>query len=271
MIDGTDGDPIELDGEQEIGFADELPELDGGDSEETVISFAGEEEEGEEPTPLIKKLRDQLRSAQQQLRHQSRAPAAVDDDPEPVIPAKPRIEQFDYDADRLDTAIDARDAALLAHAEWKARNTEREAAKKRAADDATKRIEQQVKALGVGDFEARRDVVRERLTDAQLAILIDGADDPARMIYALGRSEARLDELAAEGSLAKFAVMIGKLEKDIKVQKRKAPQPESRVRGATASTDFGSDKELARLEAEADRTGNRTKVIAYNRARRAAA
>lgn len=272
MIDGVENEPLELetlaeDGETVVGFADEHgePESDG---EETVIAFADEPEEGEEEVPLVKKLRTQLREAQSRLRHVARQPAAndADADPEPVVPPRKRIEEFDYDQDKADEYAAAREAALLERVKWEQRQGDREAQRKRAQDDQAKQIEQQKRSLGVGDYDQRAEVVKDTLSEAQLAILINGADNPAQMIYALGRHQNKLDMLAGEENLAKFAVMIGKLERDIKVQKRKAPEPESRVRGATASLAVGDDRELARLEKEAERTGDRTKIRQYRKA-----
>jgi hypothetical protein len=65
--------------------------------------------------------------------------------------------------------------------------------------------------------------------------------------------------------------MLGSLEKDIKVTKRNAPAADTAVRGSTASAALpASDKELERLEKEADRTNDRSKVIAYRRKQREA-
>jgi hypothetical protein len=77
---------------------------------------------------------------------------------------------------------------VAAHAEWKARAKERETAGTRAAEEQARQLEQQRKTLGVGDYEERSATVKDRLTDAQLGILINGAQNPARLIYALGRS-----------------------------------------------------------------------------------
>lgn len=245
-------------------FAEDGDE-DGG---ETVISFGDEAEDEREASPLVNRLRGQLRQALGRLRE--RDTAANDGDPEPAIPARPSLEAMEYDQDRFDAAVDARDAAVAAHAEWKARQSGRESARQRVADDQAKRIEQQRRALGVSDYEDRSAAVRDQLSDQQMAILINATDNPAKLIYALGRSETRLGELAGLDNLAKFAARVGQLEGELKVSKKKAPAPESRVRGATASTALAgnTDKHLAKLEAEADRTGDRSAVIAYNRQKR---
>lgn len=248
--------------DQEIGQEDDQ-------EEESLIGFAGEEDDDAEETPVIKRLREQNRELAKKLRQ--RAAPQNDDDPEPVVPKKPTLEDCDYDPDRFEAAVDSYDKAKDDHRDWQRREEGRKADQNRQQDERTRKIEQQKAALGVRDFDARVNEVRDRLTDAQLAILIEGADNPAQLLYALGRSPTRLEMLASEDNMAKYAVMIGRMEKDIKVSKKAPPPPESgRVRGATASVSMG-DKELERLEKEAERTRDRSKIIAYNRSKRQAA
>lgn len=264
MIDGED------EAEQVLGEEIELTEGDEGDDEPPVIGFADDaaEEEADE-TPLVKRLRDQNRELSRKLAKAHRPATANDDDPEPAIPARKKIEDFDYDGDKFDRHNDEREAAILAHAEWKARESQRDAKRRESDESLSRTVEQQRKALGVTDYEQQSEKVKNALSDTQLAILVNGVENPARMIYALGRSSIRLDQLSSEDNPVKFAVMLGKLEKEIRVTKRTPPPAETKVRGATASTAIGgTDRELQRLEAEADRTGDRSKVIAYNRAKR---
>lgn len=258
VLDLEDGDEVVV-----IEEGDE-PTDDDGDGE-TVIGFADEDDEEAEETPLIKKLRQQLRETQKQLTKRN-APAVADNDPEPVVPPRKSIEDFDFDQERFDAYDETRDKARDEHANWKVRQAERDARNKRIAEERGAAIEKQRKALGVSDYEVQAAKVHERLSDQQQAILAEAADDPVKLVYALGKSETKLDLIAGETNLAKFAAQIGRLEKDIKVAKRKAPAPESRVIGATGTLAVtGEDKTLAALEKEAERTGDRSKVIAYKR------
>lgn len=276
MSDGVEGDPLDLTDDQVIVLegGDLAPaELEGGEEESPLIGFADEEEADDPDAPaLVKKLREQIRERDRKLAQFRKAPvtATPESDPEPVVPARKTITDFDYDQDKFDAYDDQRAAALEARAEWKVRQNQRDQQRQAAQAEEAKRIEQQKRALGVNDYEQQSNRVRDVLSEQQLAVLINGADDPAKLIYALGRSEARLADLASVENLAKFAAKVGVLERDIKVMKRKAPPPEPQVRGATASTEISNDKTLARLEAEADRSGDRSKVIAYKRQQREA-
>jgi hypothetical protein len=296
MITGDDDDlDISLDdddasqdaGEQDAGGnADDAGGDEGGDGDaggETVIAFAdeadGEDDDladmDEKATRLIRELRANQRELSRKLAKFSRTPppAANEGDPEPQVPDEPGpLESFDYDEDRQREAWREHREAVKRHDEWKARQSERETERARAAERQAKAIEQQRASLGVSDYEERAALVKDRLSDAQIAVLTNGAANPAKLIYALGRSPTKLETLAAEDNLAKFAVMVGGMERDIKVTKRNAPAADTRIRGATASPALNSAtaKQLAKLEKEAERTGDRTALIRFKKQMKAA-
>lgn len=250
---------------EDLGNPDDLqsPEDDQGEggTEETVIGFSDDEDGEAEETPLIKRLREQNRELSRRLHQKAKAPE--ENDPEPVVPPKPSMEEFGYDVDTYEQASDAYVAAKEAHAEWRARESSRIARREQQQGEQARQIEQQRRALGVTDYDERASVVHDRLSENQIAILMNAANDPARVIYALGRSSGRLDMLAGEDNLAKFAAMVGALEKDIKVSKRKAPAPETKVRGATAQFSTSADaKRLEKLEKdfEAGKITDRTEI-----------
>jgi hypothetical protein len=97
-------------------------------------------------------------------------------------------------------------------------------------------------------------------------------DNPALVIYALGKNPAKAKELAAVTSLSRFAVLAGRLETEVKTSKRASkPQPETSITGLAPGGITGSDATLERLRAEAMRTGDLSKVTAYKRQLRSAA
>jgi hypothetical protein len=104
----------------------------------------------------------------------------------------------------------------------------------------------------------------------QQAVIVKAAADPALFLYALGKSEAKRAELAKIQDPIKLAAAVARMEGAVKVTTRKAPAPDRAQRGS-APMPGGADKELEKLEKEADRTGDRTKVIAYKRALKDAA
>jgi hypothetical protein len=130
------------------------------------------------------------------------------------------------------------------------------------------RFQTQKAAIGARDFEAAEDAVAATLSREQVAAIIQGADDSAKVVYALGRHPDRLKALAAETNIVKFIAKVAKLEGSVKVtNRRQAPAPDRPARGS-APFGGGSDKTLAKLEAEAERTGDRTKIHEYRRQKR---
>lgn len=254
------------DPDEEVDAQEVETEDDPLDEEGVFVGFADEVDEDEaEQTPLIKRLREQIRDRDRKIAQYARPSVSQMSDPEPQISPEPgNLSDFDYDEDKHAAAVRKHIADQKAHLEWDRRQEERKREIEQAEKDRVRKVEMQKGALGVNDFDVRAGLVKDRLNDAQLAILLEGTDNAAALIYALGKSENKLDQLAGETNLTRFAVMVGKMEKDVKMGKRRPPAPEARVRGNDASV-TGVDRELERLERDADRTGVRTNLIRYKR------
>lgn len=225
-----------------------------------------EEDESQAPEWVrgLRKKQKELVRENQELKHklQGSAPAS------PELGTKPTLESCDYDEDRFESALDA----------WKERKRSAEAkeADKRKADEAAQagwqsRLSaygESKKALKVADFDDAEAAVTDSLSQIQQAILVKGAENSALLIYALGKNPKMAQELASINDPVQFAFAAARLETKLKVTPRKvAPLPETTVRGS-APVSGAVDSTLARLEAEADKSGDRTKVIAYKRQQR---
>lgn len=213
---------------------------------------------------LVRRLRAEIRDRDVRLAALSKGDQvkAVE------VGEKPTLEACDFDAERFETELDA----------WKARKATADEAvtSARKTTEATqaawaKELEdfgRKKSALRAPDYDAIEEEVVSTLTQVQQAVIIKAAENSAQVIYALGKHPARLAALAAIDDPIKFAVAVVKLEGTLKVTtKRRTPEPEGIVRGS-APLSRGSDKTLERLEAEAERTNDRTKVIAYKRQQR---
>jgi hypothetical protein len=89
-------------------------------------------------------------------------------------------------------------------------------------------------------------------------------------VYALGKNPKKAAELAKRSDPVEFAFAVARLEKDLKVSNRKsAPAPEKIVQNSGRVVSSASvDSTLNRLRAEAERTGDYTKVMEYRRQKR---
>lgn len=238
-----------------------------GDDDKPTVSFDGEEPEPEGDNSVIRAIRNELRETKRKLAEAEKASA-----PKPVeIGEKPTLSGCEYDEDRYETELDA----------WKDRKSAAERQTQSQAEQSRKANEEwqadlaefQTKKAGL-QFEDRDEVIDTAslsLDVVQQAVIVKAAADPALFLYALGKSETKRAELAKIQDPIKLAAAVARMEGAVKVT-RKAPAPDRAQRGSAAMPSGGADKELERLEKEAERNGNdRTKVIAYQRALKAAA
>ena len=268
-----ESDEVELD-EEEIEVTNIVDEEETEDTEEVVVSIGEEAPPPEEHTPApewVKELRKTNRELQRQNRElQGRLQTAPPEIKPVVIGNKPKLEDHDYDAEAYEEAL----------ANWFER--------KRQADDVNAKQEAEVmnqqkawqakldgygkaKAeLRVKDFDDAEEVAQQVFSITQQGVLLQGADNPALVVYALGKNPAKAKELAEIKDPVKFAFAVAKLEKDLKVtNRRQAPAPE-RIISGTGRSSGAVDSTLERLRADAERTGNMTKVIAYKAQKRSA-
>lgn len=187
--------------------------------------------------------------------------------PEPEVTEageKPDLEALDYDTDIYEQKLE----------EWfdrkrksKKAATEREAESLKNNEQWQQRLDSYGSAklaLKAKDFAEAEAVVAEALDLTQQGIIVQGADNSALVIYALGKNPARAKKLSAIKDPVKFAFAVAKLEKDLKMKRRTPPAPEKRVNGSGTKSG-ATDSALENLRAKASETGDYTKVVAYKR------
>jgi hypothetical protein len=257
----------QAEGEQEQATEDE------GDTDDVIVSI-GEEAPPPEEQPAhapewVRELRKTNRELQRQNRElQSKLQTTSTETKPVVLGTKPKLEDFDYDADQFETAL----------ANWFERKRQAdEANAKQEAEVMTQQKAWQAKLEGYGkakaelrvkDFEDAEAVAQELFNVTQQGVMLQGADNPALVVYALGKNPKKAKELADIKDPVKFAFAVAKLEKDLKVTNRKAAPPPERVVSGTGRSSGAVDSTLERLREEAARTGNMTKVIQYKAQKR---
>lgn len=246
---------------------------DQGDDEGVVITIGNEnppsdEDEQHNAAPQwVKDLRKadrekskRIRELEQEKVERERAqqPGAV------KLGDKPTLAGCDFDEDRFETELTGWHEKKRATDDLASKQRKEQEDAQAAWQGKLSSYDAAKAALKVDDFEDAEAVVLEQFSQTQQAIIINGADKPEQVVYALGKNPAKAKELAAIKDPVKYAFAIAKLETQLKVTPRKAPPaPERVVRGTAAAST--SDTQLAKLEAEADRTGDRTKVAQYRR------
>lgn len=254
---------------------DQTTEDGEGDSEEVIVSIGEEAPPPEEQTHApewVRELRKTNRELQRQNRElQGKLQSTAQTETKPVVLGKkPTLEEHDYDADKFEAAL----------ATWFERKRQAdEAAAKQEAEVMNQQKAWQAKLDGYGkakaelrvkDFEDAEAVAQELFNITQQGVVLQGADNPALVIYALGKNPKKAKELSDIKDPVKFAFAVAKLEKELKVTNRKAAPPPERIVSGTGRVSGAVDSTLERLREEAARTGNLTKVIQYKAQKRAA-
>jgi hypothetical protein len=183
---------------------------------------------------------------------------------------KPTLESVDYDESEYVVALEQwfeRKRAVEAERE-KAKSAELQAQQEWQA-----KLESYGKAksqLKVRDYDDAEEVAQQTFDVVQQGIILQGAENPALVVYALGKNQKRAKELASISDPVKFAFAVAKLERDLKVTNRgkTAPPPEKQLSG-NGSLAGSVDSTLERLRADAEKTGNYTKVLQYKQQQRA--
>jgi hypothetical protein len=263
--DDTQDDVLDLTDDQQLppedDDQDDSQDDDQPDDEEEVVVSIGDEAApaSDEAPEWVRELRKQNRELQREL-----AEARKGKSPEiPEVGDKPTLEACEFDEERYEQELNGwlDRKAKADRAKSEAEQSQAKAQEAWSADLAAFR--DQSKTLGAKDFASAEEEVTAVLSPVQQAILIQGAESKALVVYALGKNPAKLRELAKITDPVKFAFAAAKLETQTKMEKRRpTSSPEKQVRGS-APLSGGSDATLERLEKEADRTGDRTKLIAY--------
>lgn len=248
-------------------LADETADESGEETGETDIVIEGLEPDvlPEKETGLVRDLRKQLREKEKEL-NQFRKAAPQQVEPPVKRGPRPKLEDFGYDDAAFDAAIDAWVADGVREKEQELLFKQQQQALEKSHAEMLQSYQQKAKALGVSDFQDAHESVCNALSIAQQNAILSGADNPAKVVYALGKYSKKLDELAAITDPLKFAAHIGALERELKVKPRKAlPEPEKTVSASKPAT---VSRDLDRLRKDAEKTGDWTEFYNAKRQQR---
>lgn len=279
---GTQDDTVTQDDDATTTATAEDDAATEGEDEAIAVAIGAEPSPGSEdvddemidgkPAPQwVKDLRQKAKDDARELR-ELRAKVATPTPPAvaEVDPGeKPTLEGCDFNAEKFET-----DYAAWMDKKAKADQAKRDAEAKATADREAWQAKlnaynESGAALKVPDFQDAQDAATAALSPVQQGILINGANKPALLVYALGKSPEKLKELAAIVDPVKFAFAAANIEKEIRVapRKKQIPAPETRLTGSAGTAHV--DGTLERLRKEAEKTGDYTKVTAYKRSKKA--
>lgn len=270
---GDEAEELQLEADDEA--EDEQAEPVEAEAEESetdddglVVSIDGESPAPEEAAPeWVRDLRKQHREQKRrnrELEQELEQMRSQGQRAQPLGP-KPTLEVYDYDTDKYEAAL----------ANWfdrKRRHDAEQEAVQRQQQAITQQWEQKQQeyfrrkeALKARDFDDAEDVVKDILNVTQQGIIVKGAENPEIVVYALGKNPKKAQELAQIDDPIDFAFAISKLEAKLKVAtKKSAPPPEKTVKGQ-GRVSGSVDSTLERLRAEAEKTGDYSKVLRYKK------
>jgi hypothetical protein len=274
----------DLDTTDTDALADEAKTLDDQQTETALDSEQAEDEVvvsiGEEPPPpeeqarapdWVRELRKSHRDLQRRNRELEEKAKSVAVEQKPQVGKKPTLEDLDYDAERYEAALSSWYDQKRRADEVEGKAREAAAAQDRAWQAKLDSYGKAKAELKVRDFEDAEHFAQETFSVTQQGVMLQGAENPALVIYALGKNPTKAKELSSISDPVKFAFAVAKLEAQLKVTPRKAPPPPERAVRGTAPVSGTVDSALERLRDEAARTGNMSKVMEYRRQQKAKA
>lgn len=250
-----------IDDEPDIDDSDDSDDdetLDDEADETLAFSFDESSEDsdnfkGQEAPEWVKQVRKENRELKRQLKQQN-----YQQPQQQALREKPTLDTHDYDSDAYEQD----------YAEWLGEKTQydvkvqAEQQKYQQYDDRYTADVDAVRAKAPDYDEIEQSIV-DTLPTSKQAMLKMLVDNPAKMVYALGKSPNKLQALSELDDI-QFAKQIVLMEQSMSNVKRNPnkPKPKSHSLEGIAG---GGDTKLSKLEADAERTGDRSKVAAYKR------
>jgi hypothetical protein len=268
-VEETIQDQLEVQEEAVEKVTDEPEEESQEEEEEVFITIGDEEPEPKEEEPkssgLVNKLRKMDREKAKRIKELEKQINGNTEKKPVVLAKRPSLEDYGYDEPKHDKAVD----------EWyetKRQFDKQEAAKKEASEtqakewQSTKESYNTLKTeLKVKDFDDYEEIVTDKLSIEKQNIILAGAKNPARLVYALGNNPKKLEELSKLSDI-KYAFAIAELEGQIKMGKRKPKTtPERKLNGSGGA----SGVKNSNLEKLWDKCAEKGDFTEYHKAKRA--
>ncbi len=221
----------------------------------------------DEAPPWVKEVRNANRTLKKENRElRQKLDSGTDEKPVELGPM-PTVEDADYDP-----ALHAKKVG-----EWyerkeiiKNQEAEKTALQEKQNADWTKvenNYNEKKADVKVDDFDEAEETFKSDFSDFQQGVILEMADNPAVLVYALGKHPQYARELAEIKTPAKFLAAAIRLESKLNYTKGKStPAPEGSVKGTgSLAGRKGKKSELDLLRETAKESGDYSKVVAYRR------
>lgn len=241
-------------------------------SEEIEVVVEGEAPPAaKESAPAwVKDLRREHRELKARNAELERLASAASQGAAADLGPKPTLEGCDYDAGVFEGALEKWQEARRSKDSSDAKAVQEADAARRTWQsklDAYARSKEEL-SKKIPDYADSEATVQSGLSVMQQGVLLHGAENAALVVAALGQNPKLVQELADTKDPIAFAFKVAKLEVRLRMQKRnQAPSPEKAIKGSGSISGL-TDSQLERLRATAEKTGDYSKVVEYNRQKR---
>lgn len=238
-----DSQDDEAQADDDLGFSFDEPENDS----EGHDPYAGQA-----APEWVKQMRKENRELKKQLKQTPQQPQVAQ------LREKPTITDHDFDSDAYEADLEQWFNEKAQHDEVV--NTQK--AKDEAIDNRYISSVDKMRKIAP-DYDDVEETVVSTLSPEKQALLKIGIEDTAKLVYALGKSPNKLAELEQLDPVS-FVKQLGIMEFQMTQKSRNPnkPQPKSHELTGVAG---GGDGKLAKLEAEAAKTGDRTAIREYRK------
>lgn len=258
-------DKQDIDEDSQDDADDSEGQDDSADDDVLAFSFDDDGEgesdpfKGQEAPEWVKKVREENRELKRQLKQRGSQPEQVQ-----ALREKPTLDAHDYDSDAYEQDVQQWFTEKQQHDA----KVQAETAKYQQYHERYKADVDAIKAKAPDYDEIELSVI-DVLSEKHQGLLQMAADNPARIVYALGKnSPAQLEKLSKLDEV-QFVKQIALMEQQMsskgKSRNPNKPKPKTHELEGGAG---GGDTQLAKLEAEAAKTGDRSKIHAYNRSKK---
>jgi len=237
---------------------------DQEDEAEQSISFGDDEQEDDQSNQTIQEMRKALREANKREReYKKREKEYFESRQEKQeLRRKPTLADHDFDEDAFYDDLSKYEREKI---KYESKTQEIENQKKQIEDDYNQKLQSfndGFKSLKFKDKDEALEDVLSKLDNQQQGVILDAVDNPAMIVYALGKNSKKLEDLSQEKNLIRFGSKLAKLETQLKVIDRKPKtKPETKVKSSVGTSDRAREKLLE----EARRTRNYKALHAYDR------
>jgi hypothetical protein len=268
----TEEEQTEVETESDETTTEEETEVSETEDDDEIFVTVGEEEappqeeETNEAPEWVKDVRKQNRELQKKVKELEKQTAVVEEKKPTTLPAKPTLEDFDYDSEKFETALDDWHEKKIEVT--KQQNILKEEENKQAAawNKTLNDYSEAKKVTKIRNYDQAEAVVEETLSIEQQAIILKGAKkNSVLLVAAIGSNPERAKQLASIKDPIDFAFAVAEMGTKLKTHKKKAPNADTKVNGEESKGVGGSQKELDKLRTEAQKTGDFSKVTAYKK------